>query len=207
MSIAQLSKYPADVGANICLNSEILSPITTAERNSLPQQNGLLVFNNDIPALQAYIDGDWENLALGPTGVAPFSDRRTIQTTVSGVWSESVNVQVDAARSVEGLCTITVGPAGGFTGIYSVNGGTGNGSAVATVNITSLPPSLYTPLQNNPVTCYVQVESDGSITTQSGVASINATNPAQLLITWPGDTVGANVQFWTFSMSYFGIAL
>ena len=206
MSVSLLSKYPADLGSNISVYTDTLTPISSSVQAGLSGLTGMFSYNSTLNAPQYYNGGSWITIPSGGTGAAPFFDNRVIQTTVSGVWNAgAVNVEVDAQR-YGNVCTLTVTAATGFSGNHIITGGTGNGSsATAIVDITALPASIYAALHNNPTTTMVQVVSDGSVTTQAGVAQLSTSNNTDLDIIWPGDVTGAAAGFYQFSYTYVGV--
>lgn len=213
MSIASCEKVPADLTTNVCFNScqvnlDLLpTPMTSAHRDAnITAATGMVIYNSDDGGLQVYNGTVWETVAAGGTGVAPYYDRRVLQTTVSGVWNAgAVNVELDAQRSGD-VCVLTVTAATGFNGNHIISGGTGNGSsAVAIVDITALPATIYGALHNNPTTVMIQVVSGGSVTPQPGTAQFSTANNTDLDITWPGDVTGAAAGFYQFSYTYMGV--
>lgn len=205
MSVSLLTKYPADLGSNISVYTDTLTPLSSSIISGLSGLTGMFSYNSTLNAPQYYNGSSWITIPSGGTGAAPFYDRRVIQTTVAGVWNAgAVNVEVDAQRNGD-VCTISVTSATGFNGNHFVSGGTGNSSSTAIVDITALPASIYAALHNNPPTLLVQIISGGSVQAQGGAVQLSTSNNTDLDIIWPGAVTGAGAAFYQFTYQFIGV--
>lgn len=206
MSVAQLGKYPSDSGSNISVYTDTLTPISSATIAGLSGLTGMMVYNSSLGSPQYFNGTSWLTIPNGGTGSSSQSNRSVIQTTAAGIWTiPSVNVQVDAARDSNGVCTLTVTAATGFTGETSILGPTGNGSAVATIDISALPAAFYEVQNNNPPTRNIECIVAGSIEAQDAYARMDTTHLQQLDITFPTITSGSSNGFAQFDYVYFGV--
>jgi hypothetical protein len=205
MSIATLGKYPSDSSANVVVNTDTLSPLSSATIAGLTGLTGMMVFNSTVGAVQYYNGSVWESLANGGTGVAPFYDRRTIQSTITGIWTVAPGVQVDAQRSGD-VCVLTVTAATGFNNVSPplINGGTAEGGTnTGSISIASLPATIYAPQNGNAIPSLVETVSGGIVVAQPGISYTN-TGGTSINVIWSADATGeAEVYF--FPLIYMGV--
>jgi len=214
MSIASVEKVPADLSTNVCFNTcqvnldLLATPLSSAQRDaSITAETGMIIYNSTEGGLQVYTGSSWDTVPAGGTGVAPFYDRRSIQSTVTGIWTVPPGVQVDAQRSGD-VCVLTITAATGFDNINPpiINGGTAEGGTeTGSISIAALPASIYAPQNGNSTSVPVQTISGGDITDQEGLAYMNAAGTT-ISVIWPANATGVS-GFYYFWLTYMGVPI